>query len=47
VAHHGNFGFGEARDQFEATLAAFDLYGFGTGSFTKRTALRRDSAVSL
>src|SRR5882762_8221708 len=33
VAHHGNFGFGEARDQFQTALAAFDFYGFDAGFF--------------
>ncbi len=31
MAHNGNFGFGKARDELKAALAAFDLYGFGAG----------------
>ena len=33
VSHYGNFGFGEARDEFETALAAFDFDGFGAGFF--------------
>ena len=31
VSHYGNFGFGEAGDEFETALAAFDFDGFGAG----------------
>ena len=35
VSHHGNFGFDEARDQFDAALSAFHLYGFRSAFFHK------------
>ena len=31
MTHHRNFGFDEARNQFEAALAAFDFHGFCAG----------------
>ena len=33
VAHHRNFGFDEARNQFEAALAAFHFHGFRAAFF--------------